>query len=118
MIHSMTGFGRKELDVNDKKIIIEIQSLNSKSLDVNFRVNDSFYFITEYVRKSIKDRLIKGKIDVTIDIVDLNEDYQIPFNKKRIKIVTLSPYKKESNHMLKNLRKILKLMKLKLFLIY
>ncbi len=81
----MTGFGRQELDVNDKKIIIEIQSLNSKSLDVNFRVNDSFYFITEYVRKSIKDRLIKGKIDVTIDIVDLNEDYQIPFNKKRIK---------------------------------
>lgn len=81
----MTGFGRQELDVNDKKIIIEIQSLNSKSLDVNFRVNDSFYFITEYLRKSIKDRLIKGKIDVTIDIVDLNEDYQIPFNKKRIK---------------------------------
>jgi len=85
MIFSMTGFGRQELDVNDKKIIIEIQSLNSKSLDVNFRVNDSFYFITEYLRKSIKDRLIKGKIDVTIDIVDLNEDYQIPFNKKRIK---------------------------------
>ncbi|MDG1889107.1 MAG: DUF1732 domain-containing protein [Flavobacteriaceae bacterium] len=85
MIFSMTGFGRQELDVNDKKIIIEIQSLNSKSLDVNFRVNDSFYFITEYVRKSIKDRLIKGKIDVTIDIVDLNEDYQILFNKKRIK---------------------------------
>ena len=85
MIFSMTGFGRQELDVNDKKIIIEIQSLNSKSLDVNFRVNDSFYFITEYLRKSIKDRLIKGKIDVTIDIVDLNEDYQILFNKKRIK---------------------------------
>ena len=85
MIFSMTGFGRQELDVNDKKIIIEIQSLNSKSLDVNFRVNDSFYFITEYVRKSIKDRLIKGKIDATIDIVNLNEDYQIPFNKKRIK---------------------------------
>ena len=81
----MTGFGRQELDVNDKKIIIEIQSLNSKSLDVNFRVNDSFYFITEYLRKSIKDRLIKGKIDATIDIVNLNEDYQIPFNKKRIK---------------------------------
>jgi uncharacterized protein (TIGR00255 family) len=85
MIFSMTGFGRQELDVNDKKIIIEIQSLNSKSLDVNFRVNDSFYFITEYLRKSIKDRLIKGKIDATIDIVNLNEDYQIPFNKKRIK---------------------------------
>ena len=37
------------------------------------------------LRKSIKDRLIKGKIDATIDIVNLNEDYQIPFNKKRIK---------------------------------
>ena len=81
----MTGFGRQELDVNDKKIMIEIQSLNSMSLDVNFRVNDSFYFITEYLRKSIKDRLIKGKIDATIDIVNLNGDYQIPFNKKRIK---------------------------------
>ena len=32
----MTGFGRQELDVNDKKIIIEIQSLNSKSLEVKY----------------------------------------------------------------------------------
>ena len=85
MIHSMTGFGREEKLINNKKIVIEIRTLNSKGLDINFKVHDSFSFIGEYLRKSIKEKLIKGKVDVILDIENTNEDLLIPFNKSKIK---------------------------------
>ena len=85
MIHSMTGFGREEKLLNNKKIVIEIRTLNSKGLDVNLKVHDSFSFIGEYLRKSVKEKLIKGKVDIILDIEDTNEDIQIPFNKSKIK---------------------------------
>lgn len=81
----MTGFGREEKLINNKKIVIEIRTLNSKVLDINLKVHDSFSFIGEYLRKSIKEKLIKGKVDVIIDIEDTTEALQIPFNKSKIK---------------------------------
>ena len=86
MIHSMTGFGREEKLINNKKIVIEIRTLNSKGLDINLKVHDSFSFIGEYLRKSVKQKLIKGKVDIILDIEDTNEDIQIPFNKSKIKL--------------------------------
>jgi len=85
MIHSMTGFGREEKLINGNKIVIEIRTLNSKGLDINLKVHESFSFIGEYLRKSIKEKLIKGKVDVILDIEDTNEDLLIPFNKSKIK---------------------------------
>ena len=85
MIHSMTGFGREEKLINSIKIVIEIRTLNSKGLDINFKVHESFSFIGEYLRKSVKEKLIKGKVDVILDIEDTNEDLLIPFNKSKIK---------------------------------
>ena len=81
----MTGFGREEKLINNKKIVIEIRTINSKGLDINLKVHDSFSFIGEYLRKSIKEKLIKGKVDVIIDIEDTTEALQIPFNKSKIK---------------------------------
>ena len=81
----MTGFGREEKLINNKKIVIEIRTLNSKGLDINLKVHDSFSFIGEYLRKSVKEKLIKGKVDIILDIEDTNEDIQIPFNKSKIK---------------------------------
>ena len=81
----MTGFGREEKLINNKKIVIEIRTLNSKGLDINLKVHESFSFIGEYLRKSVKEKLIKGKVDIILDIEDTNEDIQIPFNKSKIK---------------------------------
>ena len=81
----MTGFGREEKLINNKKIVIEIRTLNSKGLDINLRVHESFSFIGEYLRKSVKEKLIKGKVDIILDVEDTNEDLQIPFNKSKIK---------------------------------
>ena len=42
MIHSMTGYGKSVLHLSDKKVTIEIKSLNSKNLDLNVRI-PSYY---------------------------------------------------------------------------
>lgn len=85
MIHSMTGFGREEKLINNKKIVIEIRTVNSKGLDINLKVHDSFSFILEYLRKSVKEKIIKGKVDIILDIDDTSEYLQVPFNKSKIK---------------------------------
>ena len=106
MIHSMTGFGREEKLINNKKIVIEIRTLNSKGLDINLKVHDSFSFIGEYLWKSIKEKLIKGKVDVIIDIEDTNEDLQITFNKSTIKSYLKElrkDFKIDESHIISNL---------------
>ncbi len=85
MILSMTGFGRKEKIINNKKIIIDIRTLNSKNLDINFNLHESFDFIKEYLSRLIKKKIIRGKVDVTINIHDVNKAFEIPFNKSKIK---------------------------------
>ena len=85
MIHSMTGFGREEKLINDKKIVIEVRTLNSKGLDISLKVHESLSFIEDYLRKSVKEKLIKGKVDVILDIEDTNEDLILPVNKSKIK---------------------------------
>ena len=85
MIHSMTGFGREEKLISDKNIVIEIRTLNSKGLDINLKLHDSLSFIELYLRKSIKEKIIKGKVNIIIDVEDNNGDNIIPFSKSKIK---------------------------------
>ena len=85
MIHSMTGFGRKEKLINKKNIVIEISSLNSKSLDLNLKIDESISFLHEYLRRSIKEKIIRGKVNVSLNIDDSEEDQFTFFKKTKIK---------------------------------
>ena len=38
MIYSMTGYGKAESQIANKTLIVEIRSLNSKSMDLNVRI--------------------------------------------------------------------------------
>ena len=40
MIYSMTGFGKDEKLINNHNVVIEIRSLNSKTLDLNLKIDD------------------------------------------------------------------------------
>lgn len=81
----MTGFGRKEKLINKKNIVIEISSLNSKSLDLNLKIDDSISFLHEYLRRSIKEKIIRGKVNVSLNIDDSEEDQFTSFKKTKIK---------------------------------
>ena len=81
----MTGFGKEEKLINNYNVVIEIRSLNSKTLDLNLKIDDSLSFIDEYLRKSINQKIIRGKIDMSITINNSNKGLVIPFNKQKVK---------------------------------
>ena len=85
MIYSMTGFGKDEKLINNHNVVIEIRSLNSKTLDLNLKIDDPLLFIDEYLRKSINQRIIRGKIDVSITINNSNNELVIPFKTRKVK---------------------------------
>ena len=66
MILSMTGFGKKETQYEDKHISIEVRSLNSKSADINLRTPSYLRELDPEFRKRLSQKMYRGKIDVNI----------------------------------------------------
>ena len=67
MIYSMTGYGKAECQVaNNKKLIVEIRSLNSKSIDLGVRIAPQLRSKELEIRTLIAQRLERGKIDLSI----------------------------------------------------
>ena len=81
MIQSMTGYGKSVLHLSDKKVTIEIKSLNSKNLDLNVRI-PSYYRIKELaVRKELAYSLVRGKVDFSIYIEMTADETSTKVNK-------------------------------------
>ena len=68
MITSMTGFGKSETSILNKKIVVEIRTLNSKNIDLNFRVPHIFRELEPQLRGTISEQLNRGKVDVSVYI--------------------------------------------------
>lgn len=64
MLYSMTGYGKSSIKLGDKSYIIEIKSLNSKSLDLNFKAVAELRGKEIDIRKLISSQLIRGKVDL------------------------------------------------------
>ncbi len=63
----MTGYGKAEKQVaNNKKLIVEVRSLNSKSIDLNVRIAPQLRSKELEIRTLIGQRLERGKIDLSI----------------------------------------------------
>lgn len=70
MIRSMTGYGIAENTFHDKKIVVEIRTLNSKQLDLTVKLPNELRFAELDFRNKIGAKLLRGKIDVMITISD------------------------------------------------
>ncbi|PWH11037.1 YicC family protein [Bacteroidetes bacterium SCGC AAA795-G10] len=68
MILSMTGFGKKEFQHEDKYISIEIRSLNSKNTDITIRTPNYLRPLDPEIRKKLANKMQRGKIDLNIHI--------------------------------------------------
>ncbi|MGB0366885.1 MAG: YicC/YloC family endoribonuclease [Flavobacteriaceae bacterium] len=66
MIISMTGFGKSETQFQHKKITIELRTLNSKNIDLNFKTPHCYRELEPLLRNQINSKLARGKIDVSI----------------------------------------------------
>jgi len=72
MILSMTGYGCAETEFQNKKISVEIKSLNSKQFDLNLRIPSIYRDKEIEIRSKLLPVIERGKIDFTI-LVDASE---------------------------------------------
>ena len=64
MIQSMTGYGKAIVNLPNKKITIELKSLNSKNLDLNARIPSHYREKELEIRNKVSKALVRGKIDL------------------------------------------------------
>lgn len=73
MIKSMTGFGRCEVSEGDRKITVEMKSVNHRYLDVSMKMPKKLNFFDSSIRAILKKYIQRGKVDVYISYEDLSE---------------------------------------------
>lgn len=64
----MTGYGRSEAMVGDKKIVVEIRSLNSKGLDLSLKIPQVLREREMPLRKRLSNEVMRGKAEIGISI--------------------------------------------------
>lgn len=64
MLLSMTGYGKSVVKLGDKNYSVEVKSLNSKQLDLNFKIVADLREKELEVRKLIAEQLIRGKVEL------------------------------------------------------
>lgn len=74
MIQSMTGFGKATAELSNKKITVEVKSLNSKQLDLSVRIPSVYKEQELNVRSLIARRLERGKVDFAIYIENTSKE--------------------------------------------
>ena len=62
----MTGYGKSVVTYKEKKINVEIKSLNSKSLDLSTRIAPLYREKDMEIRKTVAQALDRGKVDFAI----------------------------------------------------
>lgn len=73
MIKSMTGFGRAEVITNERKITVELKSVNHRYLDLSIKMPRKLNFLEGAIRNLLKTYIQRGKVDVFITY----EDYSL-----------------------------------------
>lgn len=81
----MTGFGKAVSQAKNKKITIEIKSLNSKNLDLNVRIPSQYRLKEMAIRKMVAQRLERGKIDVSVYVDFTGEETVTEVNQNIVK---------------------------------
>jgi uncharacterized protein (TIGR00255 family) len=76
----MTGFGKATLQLETKKITVEIKSLNSKGLDLNTRLPSTYREMELGVRNEIALKLERGKIDFSVFLESTSEQTSTKVN--------------------------------------
>ena len=73
MIRSMTGFGRCETAKGERKITVEMKSVNHRYLDVSIKMPKKLNFFEAAIRSELKNYIERGKVDIFITYEDLTE---------------------------------------------
>ncbi|MBQ9961339.1 MAG: YicC family protein [Firmicutes bacterium] len=81
MIRSMTGFGRGEFTDGKRNITVEIKSVNHRYSDISIKMPRRYGFAEDKVKTAVKEKLRRGKVDVSIMVENITEnDINIKLN--------------------------------------
>lgn len=79
----MTGFGRSEITEGDKKITVELKSVNNRYLDLNIKMPKKFNAFEADIRSELKKYMKRGKVDVFISYDNFAQtDSKVKYNKE------------------------------------
>lgn len=90
MIYSMTGFGKAVAEIANKKVTVEIKSLNSKQLDLNMKCTAQYREREMEFRSMIQKAMQRGKVDFCLS-VETNAATEAP----KINVEIVKEYKKQ-----------------------
>ena len=82
MIKSMTGFGKGEASLSNKKITVEIRSLNSKQLDMNVKLPALYRTFEFDIRSRVAAAVTRGKTDVSVSVENTAVNTSATINKE------------------------------------
>lgn len=85
MVQSMTGFGKATCEYGNKKIVVEIKSLNSKQIDLSTRITGLYREKDIEVRNEITQQLERGKVDFALYIDNSGKESVTQINQAVIK---------------------------------
>lgn len=74
MLKSMTGFGRSEIANKERKITVEIKSVNHRYCDISIKMPKKLSFFEAGIRNVLKKYIGRGKIDIFITYEDYTEN--------------------------------------------
>lgn len=80
MILSMTGYGKASIAYQDKKITVEVKSLNSKAFDLSARIAPLYREREMEIRNILSKSIERGKVDFSIWIEKENGNDATPIN--------------------------------------
>lgn len=87
MIRSMTGYGKENLNLENREYQIEIKSVNHRYLDINVKMPRTLSYLEEDIKKEISKKIKRGKIDVFITFENNSEEGRnIKINKELAKV--------------------------------
>lgn len=99
MLKSMTGYGKSSSQADDLSIELEVKSVNSRYLDINIKMPNSLNFLEDSIRKFIKDRVSRGRLDIFIrskkrniskSRIEVDTDIALDMKKQLEKIVEIT----------------------------
>jgi uncharacterized protein (TIGR00255 family) len=64
---SMTGYGEASQNVSAAKVTVQIRSLNHRHLDLQLRVPREYLSFEEMIRKAVREKIARGRIDLFIN---------------------------------------------------
>ncbi|MBR6770768.1 MAG: YicC family protein [Lachnospiraceae bacterium] len=73
MIKSMTGFGRYEVSVTERRVTVEMKAVNHRYSDISIKLPKKLGFFESAIRAELKNYIQRGKVDVFITYEDFTE---------------------------------------------